>query len=296
MKNNNKLLDPKNDLVFHAIFREKNNKLTEAFISAVLKEKVRIVSNLDRHLDISKVTEKFGVMDLNVELADNTKCNVEMQVVEYTGELERFLYYLSNSYARQLKKKERYGEIHRCANIVIVNHEIEKIKDTKTYISKWTMKDETGKNELTNKFELYIIILPWVEKWLEFEKHDKLADWCKFFLNPYSKEVENITMRNKDIKSVRDELEILNGDYEMQRLAELREKAIHDEASALDFATQKGLKLGMEEGMKQGVKQGMEQGRKNMLSTAKRLLEMGMSIEDIAKATELTKEEILKLK
>ena len=80
MEKNKKLLDPKNDLVFHAIFREKNNKLTEAFISAVLKEKVRIVSNLDRHLDISKVTEKFGVMDLNVELADNTKVRITAKV------------------------------------------------------------------------------------------------------------------------------------------------------------------------------------------------------------------------
>ena len=60
-------------------------------------------------------------------------------------------------------------------------------------------------------------------------------------------------------------------DYEIQRLAELREKAIHDEASALDFATQKGLKLGREEGLKQGlaeglkqgIEQGIEQGRKS---------------------------------
>ena len=108
MEKEKKLLDPKNDLVFHAMFREKNNKLTEAFISSVLKEEVKIVSNLDRHLDISKTVEKFGVMDLNVELADKTKCNIEMQVVEYTGELERFLYYLANSYARQLKKNELY--------------------------------------------------------------------------------------------------------------------------------------------------------------------------------------------
>lgn len=80
-----KLLDPKNDYVFHTLFREKNNRLTEAFLASVLKEKVKIIANLDRHLDISKVTDKFGIMDLNVELEDNTKCNIEMQVKEYDG-------------------------------------------------------------------------------------------------------------------------------------------------------------------------------------------------------------------
>lgn len=297
MEKEKKLLDPKNDLVFHTMFREKNNKLTESFISSVLKEDVKIISNLDRHLDISKTIEKFGIMDLNVELADKTKCNVEMQVVEHTGELERFLYYLANSYARQLKKNEVYGEIHRCTNIVIVNHEIEELKDTKGFISKWTMKNETGENELTNKFELYIIILPRVEKYYNESGEDKLVDWCKFFVDPYSMEVKDIMTRNKDIKEAGEELEILNGDYEIQRLAELREKAIRDEASALDFATKKGLKAGLEQGLKEGLeegrKKGMEQGIEQV---AKNLLKMGLSISDISKATGLTKEEILNLK
>lgn len=138
-KKKNKVLDPKNDVVFHAMFRESNNRLTAAFVSSVLKEDVTITANLDRHLDISKAVEKFGVMDLNVELHDKTKCNVEMQVVEHTGELDRFLYYLANSYARQLKRSELYNEIHRCTNIVMVNHEIDEIKHVEGYVTKWTI-------------------------------------------------------------------------------------------------------------------------------------------------------------
>ena len=149
--------------------------------------------------------------------------------------------------------------------------------------------------------ELYIIILPRVEKYYIENNQDSLVDWCKFFLNPYSREVEDIMTRNKDIKEAKEELETLNGDYEIQRLAELREKAIRDEAAALDFATKKGLKVGLEQGLKEGrekgLKQGIEQGfEKGKVEIAKKLIKMGLSIEDIAKATDLTKEEILKLK
>ena len=47
-------------------------------------------------------------------------------------------------------------------------------------------------------------------------------------------------------------------------------------------------------------KEGREEGRKEMLKkqkeTAKKLLKMGLSIEQISEATELSKEEINKLK
>lgn len=284
--NNFKLLDPKNDYVFHALFREKNNRLTEAFLAAVLNEKVKIVKNLDRHLDISKVTEKLGIMDLNVELEDKTRCNVEMQVQAYDGELERFLYYLANSYARQLKRKALYGEINRCINIVVVNHDIEELKDIDDFVTKWVMMDtKTNSKILTNKFELYIIVIPRVIKYYLENRNNKLAHWVMFLLNPYSEEVKAIMSENKDIKEMSDELEYLNGDYEAQRIAELREKAIRDEASALVHARNQGLE--------QGIEQGIYQGK---VLTAKNLLKLGLSIEDISKATGLTKEEIIKFK
>ena len=45
------LLKPKIDVVFHALFREENKRLTEALITDILGEKVKIkTSDKDRHL------------------------------------------------------------------------------------------------------------------------------------------------------------------------------------------------------------------------------------------------------
>ena len=58
----------------------------------------------------------------------------------------------------------------------------------------------------------------------------------------------------------------------------------------------KGITEGINQGIKQGVNQGINQGEiKKSKEIAKKLLEKDMSIEDISKITELSKEEILKL-
>ena len=63
---------------------------------------------------------------------------------------------------------------------------------------------------------------------------------------------------------------------------------------------EKGMKQGMEKGMKQGIKQGMEKGRAEgkheaNTKTAQRLLAMGLSAEQVSKATQLPLETIKNL-
>ena len=60
------------------------------------------------------------------------------------------------------------------------------------------------------------------------------------------------------------------------------------------YATRKfDEKRGMEKGMAKGMAKGME---KEKLATARRLLSMGLSDEQVATATELSLEEIQKMK
>ena len=62
------LLKPKIDVVFHALFREENKKITEALISDILKEKVKIkTTNKDRFLNIKDPKQKLGIIDLRTE-------------------------------------------------------------------------------------------------------------------------------------------------------------------------------------------------------------------------------------
>ena len=74
-------------------------------------------------------------------------------------------------------------------------------------------------------------------------------------------------------------------------------KAYRDVKNSIDSALEKGREEGMAEGMEKGLAEGMEKGMaKEKLSTARRLLSMGLSEEQVSAATELPLEEIQKLR
>ena len=283
------LLSPKIDVVFHSLFRESNNRLTEAFLTDVLEEKVKIIANLDRHMDIRAAEEKLGVMDLRVEIEDHTNCNVEIQIKKYKDECDRFLYYLADTYSRQLEIGEEYKEINKCISIVIVDHEIDELNGIKKVNTKWQMRDNTtGMKILTNKFELIIIELPKAKKLYLENKEDRICQWMMFFDDPNSKEVDCIMEKNTGVKEAKEELKSVSGDYEIRRIAELRQKYIRDEKAALAYATEEGTRIGIEQGIKQGEKESKKE-------IAKKLLEKGMDIKEIVEVITLSYDEVSKL-
>ena len=141
------LLIPKIDVVFHALFREENKKITEALISDILGENVKVkTTNRDRHLNIKNPKQKLGVIDLRTEFEDGTNCNIEIQLIEHDYENERFLYYWADAYSRQLLRGDEYDSLHRTISIIILDHEIEELKGEECLDTKWQIRDnKTGK-------------------------------------------------------------------------------------------------------------------------------------------------------
>ena len=80
----------------------------------------------------------------------------------------------------------------------------------------------------------------------------------------------------------------LNLSPEEQYLYESRMKLRSDIVSIQESSFNQGIEEGIEKGIEKGKKAGI-------LATAKNLLNMGMSWQDVAKATGLSEEEIIKL-
>ena len=70
-------------------------------------------------------------------------------------------------------------------------------------------------------------------------------------------------------------------------------KAYRDVKNSIDTALEKGREEGMAKGMEIGIAKGME---KEKLTTARRLLSMGLSDEQVSTVTELPLKEIQKMK
>lgn len=274
-----KLLSPKLDVVFQEIFGEERNKrITKSFLEAVLKEPIdKIDLSKNPILRREFQDEKLGILDILAEVNEKEKVNIELQIVDRKNIVERILYYWSKLYSRQIKIGEEYEKLSKTIVILITNYEIEKFKEEE-YHSKWQIMEETGTTILTDKLEFHIIMLPKIIG--KETQNDKLLDWLYFIENPKSERVVKSMEENKELKEAVDELHRISEDEKMQRIADLREKAMLDEKAI--YA--RGLEIGEEKGEKKRNKE-----------IAKKLLLRGFGADEIAEITGLTAEEIEEL-
>ena len=282
---NVKTLSPKLDVVFQALFGEVGNEsITKGFLETILERKIDSI-DLSRNPILRREfkDEKLGVLDIIAKLDKNEICNIELQIVDKKNIIERILYYWSRLYSRQIKSGEDYKILQKAIVILITDFKIENLEEL-DYHSRWKiMEDKQGKKIiLTQKLEIDIIELP---KIIGKEKEqDNLLDWLYFLENPKSERVTEKMKENENLKEAVKKLDNLSEDEKMQRIADLRQKAIMDEKAIYE----KGLEVGIEKGI-------MEGSQKEKIEIAKKMLKLKIDKETIAEATGLTEQEIEKI-
>ena len=275
---------PKMDIIFQAIFGEVGSEnITKDFLEKILKRKIEKIS-LDKNPILRRELkdDKLGILDIVTELDGKEKCNIEMQLIDKNNIIERMLYYWSKMYTRQIKAGDDYNKLEKTIVILIADFNIKGLEAVE-YHSTWKIIETNSVKKLilTDKFELDIIELSKI-KGRENEK-DQLLDWLIFLENPESERVIRKMEENENLKEAVEKLDRISEDEKMQRIIELREKAIRDEHAI--YA--KGVDDGIEEGKAKGA-------REKQIEIAKKLLKAKVGMEVIIETTGLTKEEIEK--
>ena len=284
---------PKMDIIFQAIFGEVGSEnITKDFLEKILKRKIEKIS-LDKNPILRRELkdDKLGVLDVVTELDGKEKCNIELQLIDKNNIIERMLYYWSKMYTRQIKAGDDYNKLEKTIVILIADFNIKRLEEVE-YHSTWKIIETNSVKKLilTDKFELDIIELSKI-KGRENEK-DQLLDWLIFLENPESERVARKMEENENLKEAVEKLDRISEDEKMQRIIELREKAIRDEHAI--YA--KGVDDGIEKGIQKGFEDGKEKGaREKQIEIAKKLLKSKVEIEIIIETTGLTEEEIKKL-
>lgn len=286
MEPKQELLKPKIDVVFHSLFRKGNERITKALITSITKEKIEDIElDNDRYIIGKYPEEKLGILDLKATLDNGTICDIEIQLADNKDTAERFLFYWSRIYSGQLVKGDDYGKLNKVIGIIILDYNFEKTKEIERISTKWKIKEVTTGKEivLTDMLELYIIEIPKVKRILEKEPNDKLAQWVQFLDNPNEKEVLKAMENNEEIREAMEELEKVSKIKQLRRIAELKDKAIRDEKNGLRHAKEEGLK------------EGERKLKDEKIEIAKRLLKIGLTIEQVTEVTKLNKEEVEKI-
>ena len=265
---------PKMDIIFQAIFGEVGSEnITKDFLEKILKRKIEKIS-LDKNPILRRdlKDEKLGVLDIVTELDGKEKCNIEMQLIDKNNIIERMLYYWSKMYTKQIKAGDDFNKLEKTIVILIADFNIKGLEEVE-YHSTWKIIETNSVKKLilTDKFELDIIELSKI-KGRENEK-DQLLDWLIFLENPESERVARKMEENENLKEAVEKLDRISEDEKMQRIIELREKAIRDEHAI--------------------YAKGVDDG---IIKIAKNMLKENIDIEMIIKVTRLTKEEIENLR
>ena len=273
------LLQPKIDVVFQSLFNKDNIKITKSFVEALLEKKIETIEiNSDKDLIREKPEDKLGILDLELDINNKEKIDVEIQLSKRADFIKRILWYLTRMYSKQIKKGDKYKDLKRVVLVAIIDFTLEETKEFKEMETIWKLIETKNREKiLTEEIEVRIIELSKAEEMYKKNKENEKAQWMLVINDPNSEEVKEIMKENKDIEECIVKVKELTEDEKLERLAFLRERARMDEESLKD------------EGFEEGIKAGLKTMIINLYSIA------NMPIEQIAKVAEMSEEEVKKI-
>ena len=280
------ILQPKNDVVFKALFSRGKTRITQAMLEAILKMKIDKLE-LDKSTDLlnENADDKNGRLDLRAIINGNTECDIEVQLASNDNIAERFVYYWAKMYAANLKIGDTYNDLRKTISIIILDDDFKLTKNLEKPQTTWRIRESEATHlVLTDYFEIIIIEIPKVVKAYPKTPNDEVLQWMLFLDNPEKEEVVRIMEENKDIKEAKEELERISQDDILRRKALNR---------TLEIADKLQLKKEAKEALEKGKNIGLQEGKTEKThEVVIKLKEMNLPIEQIAKAVELNEEDV----
>ena len=286
MENNLELLPLTDDYIFKRVFAYKGNEsVLKDFLEALLKIEIKGIKITNPEIIPYEKGEKRGLLDIKAEINDGTMLDVEMQMKNERNTDERATEYMGKMISEQLQVGEDYQNLKKSIVIFITNynflkrnsyHSVGRMKFDKTIEDEYVNMGYDKEDEVASKYiEVHYIELPKFKK-KELSKFTKLDQWmCIFTQNR-----EGIMLaekENKEIKRAINTLDFLSKDP--------KERERHNSIVMAEYNRLVSEHNFFEDGKKEGK-----------IEIAKKMLKEKVPIEMIEKFTELSKEEIEKIK
>ena len=262
------------DFGFKRIFGTAMNKdLLICFLNSLFngRQVVKDVSYLNPEHVGDVYTDRRAIFDVYCEGENGEKFIVEMQNAYQTYFKDRALFYSTFPIREQAQK---------------IRHHVQ-LCDTATH------------KVFYDKLEYIYVEISKFNKPLE-ELDTLYEKWLYALKNLYKLTQRPKELCDKVFDRLFEEAEIAKFTPQEMREYETSKMAYRDIKNSVDTAKREGIEIGMAKGMEKGMAKGMEKGRAEgkheaNTETAQRLLAMGLSAEQVVKATQLSLEIIKNL-
>ena len=301
----NDTLTLRNDYLFKLLLGSEENKAClQDFLECVLDMEAGTITDLellDKELTKDTVTDKTGILDVKVRLKDGPTIDIEIQNSWSADFIPRTLFYWAKLYIEGFKEGWAYTSLTKCITINLVS---EGFKLNTQVHSVYRILEQKNRQLLTDLLEIHFLNLALASQERipaeTIEKEQKLIIWLQF-INTDDREIRNmLAMTSPILQMLNEQIDVLTLSPVERKLYESRMKLKSDittiSETQFSAGVERGKSLGLAEGIEQGRSEGIEQGsRQKALETARILKQFGDSVQKIAQATGLSKEEIEKL-
>lgn len=293
----NELVNLRIDFAFKQLFGTSGSEeILITFLNAMLEESLESpIASLqleDPHLHREHEDDKLSILDVSATLDTGTKVNVEIQLNNNHDMIKRSLYYWGKLYTSQLQKGMPYSSLHKTITINLLNFVM--FSEYDEFHTTGILWNRQQQRMLSDDIEVHVVEIPkLMQQWREEKVNPWEDSFVRWLLLLPANEDEHLTQTLEDIAMNQDPIlqkamnkwERMSQDSSFRQAYEAREKALMDEAAKFAHARNEGKKEGLQEGIEQGVQQGKIQMIKGMN-------ELGVPVETIAKASNLSVEEI----
>jgi predicted transposase/invertase (TIGR01784 family) len=282
-------LNPLNNFFFQKIMGEQGDESQLlGFLNAVLGRdgdrkiaSVRILGNKTFTADY--IGNKASVLDVRAVLANGSRVNIEVQLLNEGNMERRSLFYWGKEYTKSLKKGQDYRELPVVIAINIVNYEFFSVGGFHTC---FRLREDTERDLiLTDALEIHFLdMVKWRKLKTKDIENDPLQQWMAWLNENSPPElIDEVKKMNEAILLADERMVLLSDDEDAIIAYERREKALFDETNRINNA----LRVGMEKGMAEGLSQGKLEIAQKMKAAGRPLAEImeftGLPLETVKK-------------
>jgi predicted transposase/invertase (TIGR01784 family) len=184
-----------------------------------------------------EVNDKFCRLDINMEV-NGERVNLEVQVKDEHDYPERSLYYWARAYSNALHVAQEYAALPRTILINIIEFKL--FKDVGDVHSEFRPMEVNRHTVLTDRMSLHYFELPKLPKIADINANDEVELWLAA-INAKTEE-QLSTLRNiggEPMELLVEAYHNVAASPEFREMVRQRERAQHNEASALANAAQK---------------------------------------------------------
>ena len=196
--------------------------------------------------------QKQGILDVLVELNDNSKVNIELQIKMLEAWDKRSLFYLAKMFTEDLRRGEKYHRLKKCICINIVDFNVD---EEPAYHRVYRLRDKEG-HGFSGMFEVHII-----ELGKELKGRTALDDWIRLINAKTKEELNMIRTMNPGILEAIEEVKAMSLRKGLRALYEVRLKEMRDRMAREDYVRGEGREAGKAEGKAEGMAEGKAEGR-----------------------------------